>query len=297
MSTVLITGCSSGFGYQAARSLASRGHHVFATMRDPEGRNREVGDELMAFAEEEDLDLRVLALDVTRQHAVDAAIRQALAEVDALDAVINNAGRTYFGVTEAYTPEELQGQLNVNLVGPFRMARAVLPHMRERGEGLLLNVSSIVGRLALPFFGFFQASQWGLEGMTESLHYELSPFGVDVVLLELGPFARRFHRSDERVVDAERAAACSDELDLVRGRVQSAFDALFDDPDAPTDPELAVEALVELVEAEPGERPLRTVAGADFGVRELNDALESLRKAALEAMNLEHLDRVGSRPS
>lgn len=297
MATVLITGCSSGFGYQAARSLASRGHHVFATMRDPEGRNREPGDELIAFAEEEDHDLRVLALDVTRQHAVDAAIRQALAEVDALDVVVNNAGRTYFGVTEAYTPEELRGQLNVNLVGPFRMARAVLPHMRERGEGLMLNVSSIVGRLALPFFGFFQASQWGLEGLTESLHYELAPFGVDVALLELGPFAPRFHRSDARVVDAERAAACAEELDLVRGRVQSTFDELFADPDAPTDPQLALDALAELVEAAPGERPLRTVAGADFGVRELNAAMESHRRAALEAMNLGHLDRVGAKPS
>lgn len=297
MSTVLITGSHRGVGFRAARRLADRGHRVFAGMRDPEGRNRTANDRLLDLADSDDLPLRVLALDVTRQHSVDAAVRQALTEADVLDAVISTEARKYFGITEAFSPEQLQGLLDVNVVGPFRLARAVLPHLRDRGQGLLVNISSVAGRLALPLFGFYQASQWGLEALSESLRYELAPFGIDVVLVEPGPLSRGSHRTDPRLVDAERAAACADRLDLVRGRVEAALDAVFDEPDTAPDHEQVVDVLVELVESEPADRPLRTVVGADFGVRDLNEAVEPHRIGLLESMNLDHLDRAGGQPS
>lgn len=296
MSIVLVTGSHRGIGLRAATTLAERGHRVFAAMRDPEGRNLETNDRLLERAESDDLPLRVLALDVTRQHSVDAAVQQALSEADRLDAVISTEARTSFGITEAFSPEQLRGVLDVNLVGAFRVARAVLPRFREQGEGLLVNVGSFAGRLTLPLFGLYQASHWGLEALTESLRYELSPFGVEVVLVEPGFLSRASYQTEPRLVDDERAAAYAERLDLVRGRLEAALDAASEGPDGDSGPDRVVEALVGLVESEPGGRPLRTVVDDRLGVRALNEAVEPHRAGLLASMELEHLDRIGGRP-
>lgn len=295
MSTVLVTGSHRGIGLHTATTLAERGHRVFAAMRDPEGRNLETNDRLLERAESDDLSLRVLALDVTRQHSVDAAVQQALTEAGRLDTVISTEARTAFGVTEAFSPEQLHGVLDVNLVGAFRVARAVLPHLREQGDGLLVNISSFAGRLTLPLFGLYQASHWGLEALTESLRYELSPFGVEVVLVEPGFLARTSYRKDPRLVDDERSAAYAERSDHVRKRLEAALDIPSGGPEAGSDRERVVEALVQLVESDPGTRPLRTVVDDRLGIRALNEAIDPHRAGLLASMELEHLDRIGGR--
>lgn len=269
---VLITGCSTGFGRGTAVRLARRGDTVYATMRGIDGRNREAADELRALAADEDLALHVLELDVTSDESVDAACAKMIAEAGAPDVVVNNAGQMYVGLAEAFTADEFARQLDVNLVGVHRVNRAVLPAMRERGSGLVINVSSIAGRIGAPFFAVYHSSKWGLEGYSIGLRVELASSGVDVVIVEPGPFGTDLFPRSPRPEDVEgRAATYPDAVPQAFDTVQGAFDAIFADPDAPTDPELVVDAMVDLIDQEPGSRPMRVVVGVDFGVRARNE--------------------------
>jgi NAD(P)-dependent dehydrogenase (short-subunit alcohol dehydrogenase family) len=131
----------------------------------------------------------VIDMDVTSDASVTAAGERVIAAMGAPDVVINNAGQMYVGVTEAFTSEELTQQLDVNVVGIHRVNRALLPAMRAQQGGLIINVSSVAGRFGAPFFGIYHASKWALEGYSMGLRREIACTGVDVVVVEPGPFA------------------------------------------------------------------------------------------------------------
>jgi len=293
MANVLITGCSSGFGHDAAKALADRGHTVYATMRGVAGKNAEVAQELGDYAEDNGVELRLAELDVTSDESAQEAVDRMLDEQGHVDVVINNAGQMFVGITEAFTNDDLRRQLEINVVGPHRVARAALPSMRARGEGLIINVSSIAGRLAMPFFGVYHASKWGLEGMTEALRYELAPLGVDVVIVEPGPFTTNLFPQAPSPSDMERAESYGAVNDTLDG-LAAAFEGIFEDEQAPTDPSHVVDVFVQLVEAPPEDRPFRTVVGLDFSVREVNARAEETRKAILQEMGLGHLEGVAA---
>src|SRR5215831_2787310 len=149
-STILITGASTGFGRDAAERLARRGHRVYATMRDVGNRNARNRAALEKVARDEDIDLHVLELDVTREESVQRAVEAALDDAGHIDVVINNAGFAGIGVSEAYTPEQFLQMFDVNLFGVVRVNRAVLPSMRARRSGLLIHISSGAGRVTVP---------------------------------------------------------------------------------------------------------------------------------------------------
>ena len=185
MASVLITGCSSGFGKHTALLFGRHGHTVFATMRDP----AKAGP-MAAVAEEEGIDVRVLALDVDDERSVIAAVREAeAASGGALDIVVNNAGYELRGPVEACADDEVRAQFETNVHGPLRVLRAVLPAMRERRAGVIVNVSSIAGVVARPFGGLYSASKHALEAVSEALHHEVRPFGIRVAIIEPGQFA------------------------------------------------------------------------------------------------------------
>lgn len=286
---VLITGSASGFGRMTAETIARKGHRVFATMRDPQGRNVRAAADLRVVAESEALDLRVIDLDVTSGESVREGVEETLRAAGWIDAVVNNAGQMCLGVTETFTEEQFQRQLEINLVGPFRVARAVLPHMRQRRSGLLVQISSIAGRVAHPFSGLYNASKWGLEALSEALRYELSAHGIDVVVVEPGPFYTGLVANGPTPLDMDRASAYR-HLDGVRAEIQGRFARMLSDPAAPTDPQLVADAILDLIETPAGERPLRTVVGLDFdAVRDLNAATEPYRMRALEFLGVERL--------
>src|SRR5262245_37974035 len=183
---VLITGTTTGFGRATAERLARRGDHVFATMRDVNGRNAEHRQALEALARSESLKLRVLDLDVTNDKSVDAAVASALSEAGGLDVVINNAGIWALGVTEAFTPKQYEEIFAVNVYGVVRVNRAVLPAMRKQRSGLLVHVSSGAGRLTVPAVAAYCASKFALEAIADAYRYELVPFGIDSVIVEPG---------------------------------------------------------------------------------------------------------------
>jgi NAD(P)-dependent dehydrogenase (short-subunit alcohol dehydrogenase family) len=257
---VLITGASTGFGRAAAETLACRGFTVFATMRDAAGRNASHRDALQALAKQERRALHVLELDVTNDASVDLAVQQALAQVGRIDVAINNAGIAPLGITEAFTVAEFQQLLEVNLYGAARVNRAVLPSMRRQRSGLLIHVSSAAGRLVFPTTGIYCASKFALEALADAYRFELSPFGIDSVIVEPGIHRTPIHEKWPGPADQARVADYGPAAERLH-RIKAIFNAALDAPDTPG-PEPVVEAFVRLIETPAGERPFRTVPTA-----------------------------------
>jgi NAD(P)-dependent dehydrogenase (short-subunit alcohol dehydrogenase family) len=274
--------------------MARAGQRVFATMRAVNGKNKSIAAELKRAAIDEKLALDVVELDVTSGESIDKAITRAIDSAGHLDVVINNAGVMPVGVTEAFTAEQLRANLEVNVVGPFQIMREVLPHMRRRREGLIINVTTVLGRVTIPFYGVYQAAKWALEGLSETLRYELSGQGVDLVIVEPGPFATDLLANAPGPADKVRLAEQT-ELNAIFEGMAAAFTAnVFENPDTPTDPEILVNALIDVIDTPAGKRPIRMVAGLDFGVGDVNRATDPMRLAALEALGLAHMEGVRS---
>ena len=257
-------------------------------MRNIKGKNAESAAELKQFANDKHVKLDVLEMDVTSDDSVNAAV----AQIPEVDVLINNAGVGFGGAIEAFTSDQVLAQLDLNIVGTVRTAKAVLPGMRARKSGLIIQVSSTAGRAAFPGFGVYHASKWGLEGLSEAMRYELAPLGIDVVLVEPGPFSTNFF--------GNIIPGTSEEIASAYGHVGEFFDGfgqqvqgMFEDENAPTDPMIVVKIFEKLINSPNGSRPLRTIAGLDFGFQALNDAVEPIRKASLVAMGIEGLDGPG----
>ncbi len=189
--TVLVTGCSSGIGRATATLFADEGWTVYATARD--------------VADVEDLateTCHTAELDVTSPEDIDRVIDRVTAEQDHLDCLVNNAGYAQHGPLEDIDVERLHRQFDVNLYGPHRLIRALLPHMREAGTGTIVNVSSVSGRIAIPGTGAYSASKFALEAASDALRGEVAEFGVDVVLVEPGPVHTNFAERTRTELDA-----------------------------------------------------------------------------------------------
>ncbi|HEY3455418.1 MAG TPA: SDR family oxidoreductase [Bryobacteraceae bacterium] len=287
--TVLITGCSTGFGRTSAEAIARKGYRVFATMRDSTGRNRSHREALESLAKQDNLPLRVLEMDVTNEESVASAVREALNSAEQIDVVVNNAGVGQLGITEAYTIPKMQRLFEVNVFGAARVNRAVLPAMRRQRSGLLIHVSSVAGRIVLPFFGIYCASKFALEALADSYRFELAPFGVDSVVVEPGihrtPILENFQAPD----DESRAAEYQPESDYV-ARVKEIFDVANAAPETPG-PEIVAEAFIRLIEMAPGTRPFRTVPTAAVAplLEAYNAAADQVRQNAAQAFNVADL--------
>ena len=275
--TVVVTGASSGFGRGTAERFAAAGWRVFAGIRDPRGRHAQPAREL------EQQGIRVVDLEVTDQGSVDRAAAEILAG-GPVDVLVNNAGAAYFGVVEAFTPELIQRQFDVNVFGPMRVSRAFLPGMRERGRGLVVYVSSVVGRLAMPFGGVYASSKWALEALAETSSYELAPFGVDVAIVQPGAYGTNISNSRVGPDDAERVAAY-DGLAPLAGNVFGALAASAAD----RDPREVADAIFALAEQPAGTRPLRTPVPNDPTVAAINDFHTPLQRAVLENFGVSEL--------
>lgn len=271
MASIVITGCSSGFGLLAAKHFSARGDLVFATMRGISGKNQSASTELTQWAAESHGRLHVIEMDVTSDSSVSAAAEVILGQVPAPDVVINNAGQMYVGITEAFSPDELARQLDVNVVGVHRVTRAFLPSMRAAQSGLIINVSSVAGRFGLPFFGIYHASKWAVEGYSAGLRREIARTGVDVVVVEPGPFATELFGQAPAPLESDAVSGTyPPEIPARLDAMGESFKETFADPNAPTNPQLVVNVFEELIDMTPGTRPLRTAVGIDFGVHDRN---------------------------
>jgi NAD(P)-dependent dehydrogenase (short-subunit alcohol dehydrogenase family) len=199
MQSVLITGCSSGFGLKTAVTLARQGFQVFATMRDL-GKRGALDAALAAAGAKADL----LALDVTDEASVTAAVARMVERGGRIDALVNNAGFGIAGFIEDLTMDEYRRQMETNFFGVVAVTKAVLPYMRRQKAGRIVNVSSIGGRTANAVLSAYNASKFAVEGFTEALAFEGSLFGVKAILIEPGTFKTEIFESNRRIAAAAR---------------------------------------------------------------------------------------------
>lgn len=271
MANVLITGAGGGFGKLTTLALRKSGHTVVGTLRDIGGRNASKAAELQAAG------AVVLEMDVTSDSSVDATIGSAIEQTGRIDAVVNNAGLGVLGVQEAFTAGDLQRLFDINVFGAHRVTRAIAPHLRANGNGLVVFVSSLLGRVAIPFYGPYNASKWALEALAENYSMELSGFGVDVSVVEPGGFATSFMENLIYPGDTQRVTELG-ELSQAANDFFVSFEQFLGSMPA-QDPQLVGQAIVDLVSAAPGKRPFRVVVdtvGMGDAVKAYNDHLAQL---------------------
>jgi len=183
LKTVFLTGASSGIGKAAARLFAAQGWQVAASMRHPE-REAELG---------ELPNVRLFRCDVTDFASIEQAVADANSAFGRIDALVNNAGYDAVGPLEGASEGQIRSQIETNLIGTILVTKAILPHFRANGGGTLINLSSIAGRMSMPLQSLYHATKWGVEGFSESLQYELKPFGIRVRLIEPGIIKTDFY--------------------------------------------------------------------------------------------------------
>lgn len=230
---MLITGASTGFGRDTVESLARAGHTVFASMRNIEGKNRAHAEALRQLATAEDLRITPVELDVTSDVSVDRATAAVLRASGRIDVLINNAAIASGGVSESFTAAQAAALFDVNVIGVHRVTRAALPALRRQKDGLVINISSILGRVTFPFFGIYGASKFAVEALTESYRYELAPLGIEVVLVEPGPYPTPLYSSAQRPADAGRAAEYGP-VGEIPGAMFQSLRSRFEGPKHPT---------------------------------------------------------------
>lgn len=273
---VFITGTSGGFGYNAAKALAERGHTVYATMRGTTGKNEAKAAELRDWAAAGGHALHVYEVDVTDDASVNTAVNKAIA-AGGIDVVINNAGFGNWGIDEGFTVEQAQALLNVNLFGVMRVNRAVMPHLREAGKGLLMYISSGLGRIVFPFLAVYNASKHALEGYAHTVHYEVKREGIETVIVQPGAYGTSFlFNSQQPKTDMLPAYGPGTQA------FYAAFAGGFEERAKGGqlgDPAEVTAAIVEEVERPAGDRPLRHTVGADVkdGVTAINQAVAGIQ--------------------
>ncbi len=277
---VLITGSSSGFGRLFAETLARKGHTVFATMRDPGGRNAKNASEIRGLAEKESLAIHILEMDVTDDASVERAVETAVAKAGRVDVAINNAGYVLSGLAETVTSEQARRQIDTNFLGPVRVNRAVLPHMRRQRSGVLMHISSGAGRVVLPSFGFYCASKFALEALAESYRYELAAQGIESVIVEPGQYETAIFGNIVTGSDEARTNTYG-AVKEIPAKVNAALSST-----AANAQEVA-DAVLRIVETPAGERQLRYfVSPQNFGVDEINALTKQVQGSVLEAFGL-----------
>ena len=186
----LVTGCSSGIGLETAVALAREGHFTFATMR-----NLKKAETLDAIVKDENLPISILELDVDNKESMDNAIEKIIEQKGRIDTLVNNAGWGMWGTVEDVSIDEFKEQFETNFFSIVRMIQKIAPIMRKQKSGSIVNVSSVAGRIGFPVSPAYISSKFALEGLSECLRFELSPFGINVITIEPGVIKTNFFDS------------------------------------------------------------------------------------------------------
>ncbi|MBK1896229.1 SDR family oxidoreductase [Chryseobacterium paridis] len=180
--TILITGASSGFGRETTKLFHNNGWNVIATMRSPE-KEKELSQLENVF---------VIHLDVTNKQSIQDAVNAGVRKFGTIDVLLNNAGYGAIGSLEAATDKIIRQQFEVNLFGLIDVTKAVLPYMRKNKEGVIINISSVGGKITFPFGSLYHATKFAVEGLTEAIQYELNPLGIKLKIIEPGSYRTDF---------------------------------------------------------------------------------------------------------
>lgn len=289
MKNVIITGSSHGFGYLSVLTLARSGYKVWATMRHADGKNAAIKKELLDIARKESLQISVLDMDVTSEQSVQQAIRSVGEKDGKIDILINNAGIMYVGITEAYSVSQVQDQFDTNFFGIIRTIKAATPFMRQQKDGLIINVTSLAGRLSFPYFGIYCASKHAVEAYSQSLRYELAPFGIEVCIVEPGPFGTNLLTYTGPQEDDQQALASYGDFRSVPKAMLEGF-INFYESDAAPNPQQVADDIAALVNKRKGSREERIVSGIDYGVVDYNNKVAPIQQALVrDGLHMGHL--------
>ncbi len=247
--TVLITGCSSGFGKLAAKKFQQEGWNVIATMRSPEKET-----------ELKELDnVFVTRLDVTNNDSVKEAVGAGIKKFGQIDVLVNNAGYGGHSFLEQFTEEQIYAMFETNVFGVMRVSREVLPHMRKRKSGAVINISSMAGCMGLTLTSTYSASKWAVEGLTESMAMEYKPFGIKVKAIAPGAFGTNFFNASDNNFEGgdeeiqESAAKIGDHFATVIDQMQQQSGTVADPQDVAD----------KIYECATTETPVHNIIGAD----------------------------------
>jgi NAD(P)-dependent dehydrogenase (short-subunit alcohol dehydrogenase family) len=291
---IIVTGASSGFGALTVRALADANHVVYAGMRDTAGRNAESAAAASRYADEHGVTLRAVDMDVSDQDSVDRAVASVLQEAGQIDVVIHNAGHMVLGPTEAFTPEQVAAVYDTNVLSTQRVNRAVLPHLRQRGDGLVVWVGSSSSRGGTPpYLGPYFAAKAAEDALAVSYAAELTRFGIETTIVVPGSFtsgtnhfANAGHPADDAVAEAyeQRYAGLIDDVSRKLAEL------------APEDADAGevAQQIVRVVDLPKGKRPFRIyVDPADDGAEDVFRVGDRVRQWFYQRIGLSDLLSVG----
>jgi NAD(P)-dependent dehydrogenase (short-subunit alcohol dehydrogenase family) len=236
----VVTGSSSGIGFETSLMLARNGFQTYATMRDP---NK--GENIKSIATKENLPIHIEQLDVTDNKSVTNAIQAIVSKAGRLDVLVNNAGYALTGAFEDLAIEEIKAQYETNLLGLIRTSQAVLPIMREQKSGTIVNISSGAGRVGLPGFSAYVSTKFAVEGLSESMAYELEPFGIKVILIEPGVIRTNVFKN---VVIAKKSQNPNSPYSQIMQKMSASFEHMLEN--ASSSPDLVAKVILQAVTSE-----------------------------------------------
>ena len=282
MAKIFITGIAGGFGLPTAKSLSAQGHQVAGSVRNRSGRNADAVATLEGFG------AQIVEMDVTDNASAEAGVADAISALNGLDVLFNNAGIGSYGIQELMSPEDMARVFDVNVTGVQRVMRAALPHFRAQGRGTVLYTSSLIGRIATPFYGTYCASKWALEAIVECYRTELSGFGIESCIIEPGAMPTAFF--DGMVT---REAEYGDFAAVPALSAQGLAQMLEATPDQR--PERVAEAVTALLALPFGQKPFRTVVdhtGVGPEIERYNTALHDVTRTVLTNFGIEEMLRL-----
>lgn len=288
---ILITGASSGFGLMTAKALAQAGHTVYASMRETEGRNAPRVAEIAEWAGVEGVDLRSVELDVQSDASSQAAVAAILADAGRLDVIVHNAGHMVFGPAEAFTPEQMAQQYDVNVLGTQRVNRAALPVLRRQGRGLLVWVGSSSTRGGTPpFLAPYFAAKAAMDAVAVSYASELARWGIETTIMVPGAFTQGTNHFAHSGQPADAARAAEYETGPYAGVSDQALRGLAGLEPADADPAEVARQIVRVVDTPFGKRPFRVhVDPSQDGAEIVNGVADRMRREIFHNIGLADL--------
>ncbi|HYX57120.1 MAG TPA: SDR family oxidoreductase [Nitrososphaeraceae archaeon] len=247
----VVTGSSSGIGFETSLMLARNGFQTYATMRDPEK-----GENIKSIATKENLPIYIEQLDVTDNKSVTNAIQAIVSKADRIDVLVNNAGYALTGAFEDLATEEIKAQYETNLFGLIRTTQAVLPIMRKQKSGTIVNISSGAGRFGYAGASAYISTKFAVEGLSESMSYELEPFGIKVILVEPGVIRTNVFKN---IVTAKKSQNPNSPYSQIMQKMSTSFEHMLEN--ASSSPDLVAKVVLQAVTSE--NPSLRYLAGKD----------------------------------
>lgn len=288
---IVITGASSGFGALTARALAKAGYTVYASMRETEGRNRPQVEAVEAFSKENGVELKAVELDVASDASVEAGVARVIAAEGHIDTIIHNAGHMSFGPAEAFTPEQYAELFDINVLSTQRVNRALLPHLRKQGKGLVVWVSSSSTRGGTPpYLAPYFAAKAAMDSLAVSYASELTRWGIETAIIVPGAFTKGTNHFAHSGSPADKARAAEYDEGPYKGLPEQALKGLASLEPADADADSVATAIVDVVNMPFGKRPFRThIDPSEDGAEIVNGVADRVRAELFRRIGIEDL--------